>query len=413
MQSIFSVNEGTNNCFNTFSSTEKPYDPETPTFALQNAKHSEEIWYSTDYLSPMNRSQRKKLVENKKSDSKTPPRPLNSYFIYNNYARGKPKYKEMVAEKKPKSEINELIGEDWNNEPEDVKEIFKCGAEVAKNEHAKKHKDYKYKKRNQKKGNKKKDVKKNRSTTSFSMFTTSLPSSKQRNNNNNSQILIPTMEESDCSIPDTPPMEESYQSDDSIPFDPEQLSNSVFSPTTSVNDSQELADLLQFENIESNSPIIQEMQIDETIIISPDSPQSSDSFISPTTFPPISTESQYHPYTSLEFMGNQPLNYPSTQAVSNILCFGPPGYPNCGQDASILSNREYYPNIQPESNFGPTYDFSVYPNSLIESSISPTPTTTVLNNPYIQSEFNEPYGSIGFNNSPGLVIEDPQRNQQN
>ncbi|CAB4380736.1 unnamed protein product [Rhizophagus irregularis] len=409
MQTSFSVNEGTNNCFNTLSSTEKPYDPDTPTFTLKNAKQPEEIWDNTDYLSPMDRTERNKLLENKKSDSKI-PRPLNSYFIYNNYARRKPKYKNMVAEKRPKSEINELIGEDWKKEPEEVKDIFKCGAEVAKKEHAKKHKDYKYKKRNQKKGNKKKYVEKNRSTASFSMLTTSLPSSKQRNNNNNSQILFPTMEESDASIPDTPPMEESYQSDASIPFDPdipEQLSNSV-------NDLQELADLLQFENIESNSPIIEELQFDETIIISPDSPQSSDSFFSPTTFPPISTEShfatpvdtfsQYHPYTSLEFMGNQPSNYLSTQAVSNILCFGPPGYPTCGQDASILSNMGYYPNIQPESS---TYGFSVYPNS----SVSPTPTTTVLNNPYIRPEFNELYGSIGFNNSSGLVIDNPQRNQ--
>ncbi|CAG8675022.1 20845_t:CDS:2, partial [Rhizophagus irregularis] len=303
---------GTNNCFNTLSSTEKPYDPDTPTFTLKNAKQPEEIWNNTDYLSPMDRTERNKL---------------------------KQKYKNMVAEKRPKSEINELIGEDWKKEPEEVKDIFKC--------------------------------------------------------------------ESDASIPD---MEESYQSDASIPFDPdipEQLSNSV-------NDSQELADLLQFENIESNSPIIEELQFDETIIISPDSPQSSDSFFSPTTFPPISTEShfttpvdtfsQYHPYTSLEFMGNQPSNYLSTQAISNILCFGPPGYPTCGQDASILSNMGYYLNIQPESS---TYGFSVYPNS----SVSPTPTTTVLNNPYIRPEFNELYGSIGFNNSPGLVIDNPQRNQ--
>ncbi|CAB4434984.1 unnamed protein product [Rhizophagus irregularis] len=394
MQTIFSVNEGTNNCFNTVSSTEKPYDPDTPTFTLKNAKRPKEIWYNTDYLSPMNRTERTKLLENKKSDSKTPPRPLNSYFIYNNYARGKQKYKKMVAKKRPKSEINELIGEDWKKEPEEVKDIFKCGAEVAKKEHAKKHKDYKYKKRNQKKGNKKKYVEKNRSTASFSMLTTSLPSSKQCNNNNNSQILIPTMEESDVSIPDTTPMEESYQSDASILFDPdipEQLSNSV-------NASQELADLPQFENIESNSSIIEELH------------QSSDSFFSPTTFTPISTESrfttsvdtfsQHHPYTSLEFMGNQPSNYPSTQAVSNILGFGTPGYSTCGQDASILSNMGYYHNIQSESNIGPAYDFSLYPDSLIESSVSPT--ITLLN---------DPYGSIGFNNSPGLAIEDPQWNK--
>ncbi|GBC10280.1 hypothetical protein RclHR1_00950017 [Rhizophagus clarus] len=420
---IFSVNDGTNNNYN-YSNTPsysgaaaiKPYDPDLPTFSLNNVKPPEEVWKNADY--PFTKD-RDKLIMNKETSDSNTPRPPNSFMIYANNACKKQKYEKMNARRRGK-----LIAIDWKNEPEEVRYIFECGAEVAKKEHAKKYKDYKYKKRNQKN-----NVKKNESVPSLMPSTSILSSEQLQYTNYNTQMSTPTMEES----------EESYQSDGNIPLDSGRLFNPV--STTSINDiSQALTDLYQLENIESNSPITEELQFNENSTF--DSPQldptstpffSPTSSIEPNSITPVNNFSQYDVFqpenyspasniigpgyhncdqneTSIEpnsitrvndfsqydaSMETPPQNY--FPVVSNI---NGPGYLNCDQsETSISSNTGLIDLLTQRSFDNHQESASDFSNLLMESYVQST--TAVPNNLHT---LNKPNNSTELNNLSGLVI---------
>jgi hypothetical protein len=210
-------------------------------------------------------------------------------------------------------------------------------------------------------------------------LTTSFPTCLQHTNNNNPQILTLTMEES-------------YQSDDNISFD----HDIIFSPATP---SQVLDNSYQFE---SNSPITEEMQFDDDNIFNSYSPQSSNSFLPPTTSSfTMPVENFSSPIS--EFVENQ-------QTVHNIIGFNPSGYYNNDQSEPSIPSNPFqtlqYHHMPVGSNLVPAYDFIEYSNSLTEPSVPPTTATFNINNPYIQPESNEHNRSTGLNNLSGLVIDD-------
>lgn len=135
-----------------------PPDPNKPTMSFNlNFKPNEEVWYGTDYPFTMNRdellmnstvSRRAKRIQ-KCGIPGNPPRPLNSFFLYAKNENNKPEYKNMQAKDRLKK-----IKERWKNESKEIKELFDCGANLAKERHAKRYKGYQFtRKTRQKKQN--------------------------------------------------------------------------------------------------------------------------------------------------------------------------------------------------------------------------------------------------------------------
>lgn len=92
---------------------------------------------------------------NKKKGTGKVPRPPNCFFIYrrNKQAELKAFYQLTQGGTKEKSaKISKFIAEEWRNEPENVKDLFRTMAREAERLHAIKNPDYTYKPK-QKKGN--------------------------------------------------------------------------------------------------------------------------------------------------------------------------------------------------------------------------------------------------------------------
>lgn len=135
-----------------------PPDPSKPTMSFNlNFKTNEEVWYGTDYSFTMDRdellmnstvSRRAKRIQ-KYGIVENPPRPLNSFFLYAKNENNKSDYKNMRAKDRLKK-----IKERWKSESKETKELFDCGANLAKERHAKLHKGYQFtRKTRQKKQN--------------------------------------------------------------------------------------------------------------------------------------------------------------------------------------------------------------------------------------------------------------------
>lgn len=93
---------------------------------------------------------------NKKKGIKKEPRPPNSFMIYrrNKHAELKLYYQLLQGGTNEKSaNFSKVIGNEWKNEPDNVKELFGIMAREAERLHAIKYPDYKYKPKQQKKRN--------------------------------------------------------------------------------------------------------------------------------------------------------------------------------------------------------------------------------------------------------------------
>src|SRR4051812_16315020 len=119
----------------------QPPDPEKTTPIILDKKSDEEIIseYGDIKVDNSTKARRFKNVEKRGG---SPPRPLNSYFLYMRQETSKPEYKGMPAEKRSK-----IIGKRWRNESKKVTEAFYAAARVAKKEHAEKYKGYQFKRR--------------------------------------------------------------------------------------------------------------------------------------------------------------------------------------------------------------------------------------------------------------------------
>ncbi|GBB88328.1 hypothetical protein RclHR1_01490009 [Rhizophagus clarus] len=156
--STFSIYEGSNyknHCTSGDIVTPLPPNPNESSFSLSiNFKTNEEVWYSSDFPFTMDRdellmnstvSRRAKRIK-KFGIAENPPRPLNSFFIYTKNENNKSEYKNMRAKDRLKK-----IKERWMNEPKEIKDLFDCGASLAKERHARQHKGYQYTKKQRQK----------------------------------------------------------------------------------------------------------------------------------------------------------------------------------------------------------------------------------------------------------------------
>lgn len=331
-----------------------PPDPNKPTFSLNlNIKTPEQIWYDTDYPFTMDRD---KLLMNSNKPRPDIPRPPNSFILYAKNEGNKPKYKKMQANKKFR-----IIGKLWLNESKKVKNLFDCGAKVAKNKHAKQHKGYRFRKRNQQKGAK--NVKENKLPIQSNFFSTSITSSTSLEHHPQLQYIT----------------EDQYN----------------FSPTT-----------IPSTFIESNFTPIKRKYIQMMPSI-------------PFNFIATANCNQLESSIPSNLESPSTLNCPYIRPVSNFTAAACdlPGYINYDQiETSNPSNLESfltlstsnYSYIQPNSNLtAVAYDFPGYPNcDLIESSIPSnleffSPSAT-LDYSYIQPETNL---TVGYNLS-GLVMNE-------
>jgi hypothetical protein len=225
--SMFSVYEGAG-YKNHYTSGEKvnqlPPDPNKPEISLcKNFKTNEEIWYESNYPFTMDRdellmnskvSRRAKRIQ--KHGVKNPPRPLNSFFIYTKNENNKSEYKDMQPRERLKK-----IKERWKNESKEVKDLFDCGANLAKERHARQHKEYHFTKKNQEVRQKPIINIKNDSPSNYSsvMPTTSFSSNEHFQNNS------PHYEfHFENSIPPTPLLPASFVQADSV----ESIESSVY-----------------------------------------------------------------------------------------------------------------------------------------------------------------------------------------
>ncbi|GBB88969.1 hypothetical protein RclHR1_01560005 [Rhizophagus clarus] len=334
-----------NNCTNTFLSALPnieivPPDPNKPTFSLNiNTKTPEQIWYNTDYPFTMDRDD---LLMDSNKPRYNIPRPPNSFILYAKNEGNKPKYKNMQANKKFR-----IIGKLWQNESEKVKNLFDCGAKVAKKKHANQHEGYQFRKRNQKKGVKK------------SKLSTSPPTSLEQH----------------------PPQLQYTTSDTHNPM----LDQYNFSPTTISSN---------FISLSPNFISTTNCDQHETSISS-----IFESFSAPSTLncPYIQPESvydlsEYTNYDQIETSNSSNLESFSTPFTSNhnltSTVYDLPGYLNCDQ----IETSE-------------PFNFSIYSTNcdLSESSILSNleffSSPTTLNYPYIQLD------TVAYNLS-GLVMNE-------
>ncbi|CAB4486206.1 hypothetical protein RhiirA5_460541 [Rhizophagus irregularis] len=311
-----------------------PPDPNKPTFSLNlNIKTPEQTWYDTDYPFTMDRD---KLLMNSNKSRPDIPRPPNSFILYAKNEGNKPKYKKMQANKKFR-----IIGKLWLNESNEVKNLFDCGAKVAKKKHAKQHKGYRFRKRNQQKGAK--NVKENKLPIQSNLFSTSTTSSTSLEHHPQLQYITEDQYNFSSTTTNFIATANCNQLELSIPSNlesPLTLNFPYIRPVSNFAAAAcDLPGYINYNQIETSNP------------------SNLESFLTPST-----------------------LNYPYIQSNSNLnaVTYDLPGYPNCDlMESPIPSNLEFfstyatldYPYIQPETNL--TFGYNLSGLVINESSIVP------------------------------------------